>query len=167
MSVEEEKKIRETIHRLWPPYQDNGIKQDSYDQLIELHNRLIQLRETRGLNSRDDILSRASVHEIAGNSKAAQYDYKYLINTMPEDSEAYSRAANLFYEACQLAEALEHVQKAIEYAFVKIYDIELRGKIFTAMGRHEEAKKDKQEVIAYHEQEAAKWDDPNHYYNYK
>ena len=167
MSLEEEKMIRETIHQHWPTYRDKGLKQDKYDQLIELHNRLIQLRATRGLTSRDDVLSRASVHEIAGNPKAAQLDYAHLINTMPEDSEAYSRIANLFYETNQLAEALEHVQKAIDLAFFKMYDIELRGKIFSAMGRHEEAEKDKKEVAAYHEQEAAKWDDPNHYYNYK
>lgn len=167
MSLEEEKTIRETIHQQWPHHRDKGLKQDKYDQLIELHNRLIQLRQTRGLTSRDDILSRASVHEIAGNPRAAHIDYAHLIKTMPEDSEAYSRVANIFYQANQLTEALAHVQKAIDLAFFKIYDIELRGKILTAMGRHEEAEKDKQEVIAYHKQEAAKWDDPNHYYNYK
>ena len=167
MKSQNEKWYRTKISELWPGVQEKALTETTYNELLELHDELIALRNDKELNTRDDVLSRALVHELAGFADKAHADYRHLIETTPKDAEPYSRAASLFLKEGRLPEALEHVQKAIELALFKIYDIELRGKIFTAMGRHEDAEKDKQEVANYHEQEAAKWDDPNHYYNYK
>lgn len=135
--------------------------------MIKLYDELVEMRLQAKQGVRDDILSRASVYELANNITKAMADYEYLIHVHPSDSEPYSRAAELLLNCGKPEKALLLIEKSIELAMSNIYNLELRSKIYAALGREQEAEVDRKAVADYHEQEAAKWNDPNHYYNYK
>ncbi|TGL90136.1 hypothetical protein EHQ68_01515 [Leptospira congkakensis] len=102
------------------------------------------------------------------NTKAIALMKEYLSLVHPSFTHySWYFIADLYFQEGKIMEAMEHCNEALRLKNDYIPGLELRITLFKKLDKWEEAIKDRETIDKLKAIEKAKWDDPNHYYNYK
>ncbi|KAI0056085.1 hypothetical protein BV25DRAFT_1832541 [Artomyces pyxidatus] len=87
------------------------FKLQQYEEAVEAFTKAVNLAEDKAYNVYD---SRAAVYLKLGNTKAALYDAKKVIDIAPEQWQGYARAARAFLLLDKCASAMKMADLALE-----------------------------------------------------
>ncbi len=96
----------------------------------------------------------------------AEVCLKKMLEISPDHSHACFMMAQVFFENKEFEKALEIFDRGNPRVYSE-FRWDFRAKINRALGRTEDAEKDQKIFDDYQAAEKEKWDNPDHYYNYK
>ncbi len=141
-----------------------NVRAPFFKEIIHLYEELIPLEK----NPYFSIENKARTHYILKQYDEAIQLFLQTLELHPTSTPSMTALADLYTEIEAYDKALFYLDSYIKNTFGNVDFIYLqRSKINQALGNLEEAAKDKQKYDTYQTAEQAKWDDPNHYYNYK
>lgn len=132
-------------------------------EIMMLCDQLIQLEE-------DPFFSydtKASIHHQLKEYSQAEACYLKMLELHPNNVAALWLLSQVYFDSKQYAKALASLDECINHEISSDFRYELRSKINLALGNIDESKADQKIYDDYQAREQAKWDDPDHYYNYK
>jgi hypothetical protein len=136
-------------------------------QIVDATSQVIVVMKARGLDPREYYDHRASFLGNLGRHAESIADLIAMHDPTCHNRILLRRIAVACENAGQDENALEAIDASIATKEAGAYEQEIRGRILRRLGRDSEAAKDEAAVKKYHETEAKKWSDPNHYYSHK
>jgi len=138
-----------------------------YARLIAPLTRLLEHQRASGARLWETLNGRADCYAEIGKFDHALDDLNVLLMANPDNRILLRTIAGVYLKAGRHHEALETIERALQDPGATIFEREVRGQVFRALGRLKEAEEDEAAVARDAEAESAKWDDPDHYYHYK
>ncbi len=160
--------LQKTVHTLI--YGDPVLsipKAEWMEQVIAAATEVIHVMTAHGGDAREYYEHRAGFLESLGRHAEAIPDLVALLKPDCHNRIVLRRIAVACERAGQLENALEAINASIDTGEAGAAERDVRGRVLRSLGRVAEAKADEDAVAEYNRVEAAKWNDPNHYYNYK
>jgi tetratricopeptide (TPR) repeat protein len=154
--------LYDQLSNVWEHY-DPSTTEAKNTKVIEICTEILKLNP----NAKDIYEQKANSYRNLEQYELSIKVYQECLIENPKWTRIIRDIGEMQYEMKDYQKALESLNNALELDSDEIFARECRSKVFKALGKLEDSINDQEVILDYYRKEQEKWDDPNHYYNYK